>query len=409
MAQSELVIRTVETSAEVAAFYTTNALANGTTLPPDAMEDRLREAERWSAVVATTRRAAFRGEQCLGTYQLDERWLTLGAARLRTGCLGWVATHPAFQRQGIGSLLMQDALALASQQHCSMVLLVGIPNFYQRWGFTNIMDYPLQVIQRSDILAQPLSTYHVRPATADDTGSLLALYQQHHGRFERSLALQNYLLRGRLPHNPPFLALDEYDRPRGYLLLPPHANTARAFEVAADDWLAALALLQQHNALVSLLPDSPDALRWPLPLDALSAYLVADHLPMQWQVFCVPDGEWMAHITKLVDVIQALVPLWQARWYRACAAWSGQLTHQIGEYSFTLAFDQTSLELLASPVADAPLVVFSSEVFTTLVFGWRSVAWAMQQPGVAITADTQAVLDVLYPMERLWFPPSDEF
>lgn len=47
-----------------------------------------------------------------------------------------VAIHPDFQRQGIGSALIQQSLQACARSGCQAVVVLGDPAFYSRFGFT---------------------------------------------------------------------------------------------------------------------------------------------------------------------------------------------------------------------------------------------------------------------------------
>jgi predicted N-acetyltransferase YhbS len=72
---------------------------------------------------------------------------TLGGAirywPVRIGCvtsllLGPVAVHPTRQGEGLGALLIEESLQVATAQGWERVLLVGDAPYYNRYGFTQI-------------------------------------------------------------------------------------------------------------------------------------------------------------------------------------------------------------------------------------------------------------------------------
>jgi len=59
--------------------------------------------------------------------------LTVGA---ETGAaLGPMAVAPAYQRQGIGSQLVSQAMGRLRERGCPFVVVIGHPEFYPRFGF----------------------------------------------------------------------------------------------------------------------------------------------------------------------------------------------------------------------------------------------------------------------------------
>lgn len=59
--------------------------------------------------------------------------------------LGPLAVHPAYEGQGVGSKLMREALQAAQKLGHGAVLLVGDPDYYQRFGFSNALTENLSM------------------------------------------------------------------------------------------------------------------------------------------------------------------------------------------------------------------------------------------------------------------------
>lgn len=59
-------------------------------------------------------------------------------------CLGPIGVLPAYQGQGIGSLLMQHSIEQARRLGHKAVILFGNPHYYQRFGFVNAEAYGIQ-------------------------------------------------------------------------------------------------------------------------------------------------------------------------------------------------------------------------------------------------------------------------
>jgi len=57
--------------------------------------------------------------------------------------LGPVAASPEFQRQGIGSKLISEGLDRCRQMGCEVVVVLGDPHYYSRFGFTRASDFGL--------------------------------------------------------------------------------------------------------------------------------------------------------------------------------------------------------------------------------------------------------------------------
>jgi hypothetical protein len=242
---------------------------------------------------------------------------------------------------------------------------------------------------------------------------MLALYERHYGpypgSFERSMAQQEHLLRFRLQHNPPMLAVDPEGRPHGYLIHPWSPEETYTTEVAADDWPALLALLvhaAHHRPSPS---DRRDAVLWPLPPDSPMFYRLADRLPVRSQTHFHPNEGWMARPGHLPTLFQAMLPEWQARWQGSGRDWIGTLALTVGDEAYRLELGPDGVRLRDHRRDMANAVTLCPQVFAQLLLGYRPVRWAAEQPGQQVSEDLLPLLDVLFPTAPAWIAGSDAF
>lgn len=361
-------------------------------------------------------RGAFSGSTYLGGYIIQERLLCLESARLRTGCIGGVVTHPDYRHQGIATALMMEALTYSYNQKYVLLLLHGIPNFYHQFGFVDALeDIPEHIIDRKLIPQQSPEMYSVRTATLNDAPALLTLYQSHYGSYlgsfapTRTLQRQQHLMRNWFQEVLPLLALNSSSELHGYLMLSRRWNRLNAFEIAANTWPAALALLEYHSHLLDAEPESPHELRWPIPLNSSTFYLLADHLPIRSEMYSHPDMGWMARPVHLPTLFQSLLPLFQDRWQRSMSPRSGTIAFNIDNYTCYMDLGTKGIRFNEHPLAHAQLVRLSPQVFTQLLFGFRPITWAIDQPGQHIPEELIPVLNILFQSGPAWIARSDSF
>jgi len=412
------VIRSLETSAERDAY---SLLAIQTFSPHvdavTALPQRRRFIENNSAFQPHQLRGAFLGNTLLGGCHVDARTLRIGSARLLTACIGGVVTATEHRKQGVAAALLHDAVRYAQQQKHALLLLDGIAAFYHRFEFIDVFDIIFHTIESKTISALPRSPYMVRQATFEDIPALFELYQRHYGScvgsFERDLAYHERLFHERGGMKP-YLAVDGKGVVQGYLLLNKRPEKLVAYEVAANDWHAALALLQQHVALTVERSGAEGSVEisWPLPADSATFYLLSDHLPLRSQVTHTPDADWMARTAHVPTLIDALLPLWNERWQRHNPGRSGVLAVSIEDESFLLGSDGVGIHLLDPMTSSghaARQITLSQQVFTQLLFGYRPISWAAKQRGQAIPEDLHGVLDILFAKNSAWIAGSDAF
>lgn len=379
------------------------------------------------------RRGAFQGDEYLGGYSVEARTMRVGAARLPVGCVGSLVVRPEWRRRGVASALLADALAYARERGCALLLLNGIPNFYRRFGYTDVLDYTEHLMRRADVLAQPAGPYAVRRAGPADAATVAALYERHYGPFTGSFVHtpaweEHFLaLRG---GGGTLLALDGAGQARGYLILW-WGESARAMEVGADDWPAALALLR-HQA--EAMEAGEETLAWHLPPDAPTVALLADHLTAadtsDWGepsregsirsvTYRHPDAGWMARVADAGTLVEGMLPAWSARLRAAACGWEGRFTLVVGEAAYPIEVSAgearpqpgqpgMAAEGGATP-AQIPCVRLAQETLAALIFGYRTVEWAAAQPGAEIAHELLPPLRALFPMGQAWIAGSDEF
>jgi predicted N-acetyltransferase YhbS len=413
----DFVIRSLTTAAEIEAFYWLNAQEFRPNYDTALIATRRRrfitEAPDFHPEQL---RGAFLGTTYLGGYRIHAFTLHMGPARLRIGGIGAVVTHPTYRHQGIAAALMRDAIMYATQHRHALLLLDGIANFYAQFGYFNVLDSLTHAMVSEEVHAHAPSPYTVRPATLDDASALLALHQRHYGSyfgfFDRTQKWQEHLLRHRFifAEEPPVMVLTPDNEPRGYLL--PFQGRTPAYhvlEVAADDWLATLALLQYHARLVEQMPDPPKELLWPLPPNSSTLYLLADNVAVRSETHRVLHVGWMARPAHVPTLLHALIPLWQERMQRHTLAWSGILALEVDNTTCYLQGHSGTLRMRESPTAPVETVRLTSHVFLQLLFGYRPLMWAVHQPAQSIPAPLLPLLAILFPQEPAWIAGSDSY
>ena len=378
-------------------------------------------------------RSAYRNDEQLGGYRISERLLRVGAARLATGCIGGVYTRAQARKQGVATALMHDAIAYAQAHEYPLLLLDGIPQFYDRYGFCDVYDLSTQELDRQAILALPESPYAVRLSTLDDAASLLALYERHFGpsigSFERSIAHQVHWMQHLEPEKL-LLAIDPVGQVRGYLFLaaaqargPFFLAGTQVWELAVDDWPATVALLQYHVRQVES-QDAPEAFLYTVPPTSPVAHWMVENLEVvdisAWdnptfgwavreQTFRHRHAGWMARLVSLPALTRAMLPEWQARWQRSLAHWSGDISLVVGNEAFTLRIASADLQLLNAPGTSANVLSLTPQAFTQIVFGYCPIARVMQPREYPLPSDLATVLMILFPTGQTWIPTSDWF
>jgi predicted N-acetyltransferase YhbS len=415
-------IRSLKTPAEIKTFFRLNAAV----FRPDEGLDRVAaQRERFLThdpdFPLYQLRGAFFGDTYVGGYALLERTMCLGPARLRTACINGVVTHPEYRHQGIASALMQDAIHIATNQQYALLFLHGLASFYHQFGYIDVLeDTPRHFVDRKQLPELSSLPYTVRAATSEDAPALLTCYQRHYsfylGSFApmRTLHRQEHLLCNWFEVTndvQPLVVLSAEQELHGYLLLSRRRRKLYAYEVAADTWLATLALLHAHAHLLAAESEPPQELDWPLPPTDPTFYFLAEHLPVRSQLLSFPNGGWMARPAHLLTLLPSLLPLWQKYWQERSRLvdWTGTLMFTVDDQTSFLEVTSSAVHLIAIPSSPPLQINFNSNLFTQLIFGFRPISWALLQSGQQLPVELISVLSILFPLSQAWVAGSDFF
>ncbi|MBD2501295.1 GNAT family N-acetyltransferase [Anabaena azotica] len=85
--------------------------------------------------------------------------------KLKALSLAPIAVHPQFQKQGIGSALIQAGLTKAEARGESLVIVLGDPQFYSRFGFIPSINYGIASpfpVPDEVFMVKPLQSYQTK-------------------------------------------------------------------------------------------------------------------------------------------------------------------------------------------------------------------------------------------------------
>ncbi len=69
--------------------------------------------------------------------------------------LGPISVLPECQKQGIGKALMQEGLSLLKARGAQGCILVGDPNYYERFGFRSVPELTHEGVPQENVLTLP--------------------------------------------------------------------------------------------------------------------------------------------------------------------------------------------------------------------------------------------------------------
>ena len=93
------------------------------------------------------------------------------ASGVRAMGLGPMAVLPDRQRQGVGSRLVAEGLRACARDECDIVVVVGHPAFYPRFGFARASTYALRL--EFDVPDDAFMVVGLRPGALANCGGLV--------------------------------------------------------------------------------------------------------------------------------------------------------------------------------------------------------------------------------------------
>ena len=244
--------------------------------------------------------------------------IRIGRAVVRAGIVGHVFTLEERRGQGLGRIVMEDALRRMEARRHDIAFLFGIPDYYRKFGYTTVQPHQATVLDLWHRQPQKTAGFRCRRYRPADLPDVMRLYNRDNalrtGAFVRSRA---YWTRGaaRRGMDRCTLCRDVRGRPVGYakwggtffharlmaadlleraLVVPEAAAAGRAAAGALLHELARIAARQEKSAVVFLGP--PDS--------SLSAEMFA--LGGQQRRGLVPGGGVQARIIRFMPLMEKL-------------------------------------------------------------------------------------------------------
>ncbi len=121
-----------ETPDDLAAIYTVNEQAFGRRGEADLV-DVIRKSEHFIPQLSLVAEVDGR---VVGHILFSRIHIETDQGRVPALALGPMAVLPGYQRQGIGSKLVREGLQACRQLGHALVVVLGHPNFYPRFGFS---------------------------------------------------------------------------------------------------------------------------------------------------------------------------------------------------------------------------------------------------------------------------------
>lgn len=329
-----------------------------------------------------------------------DRQMRLGAACVRIGAIAGVKTKPSQRGRGFSRELMQAALEQMRGEGYCISILFGIPGFYHRFGFVNVLASN-SVVKVKTAAAETLAGgLAVREARTRDAAALLEIYDAANAGRTGTLARQASAFGGWLDDGDDWwqeerrvLVAEDNGRPVAYALgdwewlydsnwnmrpyelaaLPQYTGPGTASLVRA---LAAEAAARREQWLCfELPPDSP-------------AIGVLKPIGMIHTIEFTHNQGGMGRIVELGGLMRAMEEMLGQR-VRAAG-----LQGRVGTVAFTCGADRARSAIGNGATIE---ITLPQQILLQLVMGYRSIHELRLEFPTCVTEQDVGVVDALFP------------
>lgn len=355
----------------------------------------------------------------LAQVRVCHRVMRLGAALVRVGGIGDVATHPFHRKRGLGRRLFEHIIEFLHSEKYDLSILWGIAKFYDKFGFiVALSDGTFQM--RRDQVARITGPYRGRRVKRTDGGAVWRL-------FEADAAIRDgAMLRDRrrwLKHALRDKWMRVLEDPRGrlhaYYQASPDGDALALREVSLGRKPTTAAIRSVIADMVTLAKrcEKPN-LRFGLPpTHPLGQFAIADGCEIRRHIG--HRGGVMARIGHLEVLCNSMAPEWERLLAASPAArWAGRLRLRVTDPSAPLGAGMGTVDLAIRrgrlrpepPKGRTPAVITAGQdKLTRLVLGFHTPAAAQMLGEVKLTRAAEPLAAAIFPPRHITVFGPDHF
>ena len=342
----------------------------------------------------------------VGGLAIVELPVRYGDTVLKLGGISCVATDPESQKRGYGRANMEDAVAYMAQNGYDLSFLLGIRDYYYRYGYRTAIVWFECRISPNVYSAKPAPGLRVRRARKSDIPGMAALYEKNGAQCDLSVVREKkdwlwYFDFGRF--SDAHVVVNSEKNIVGYLVC---RGAGRVDEIGLEDttevYETVLAFLQEKAKQAF----STQVTVYTPGENGFARYCLYKKRST-WARWTDYQGGPMLRLFNVENLFRKIAPTLQIRWQR--------VPRGLQPVAFTVqcpmgkvAFVPTDNDLMVTPGAVAgEVVVLPDEALTELVLGFRPAADVVADAGARPAAATVALLDAIFPVSTTFLSPSD--
>jgi len=335
--------------------------------------------------------------------------VNFGGTVLRLGGVSCVATDPDAWKRGYGRACMQDSVAYMARDGFDISFLLGIRDYYWRFGFRTALVWFACRFEARDVQVEMPAGLRVRKVRRSDIPAMDALYRQEIARHDLSVARTGedwnwYFRFHKMDHA--YALVDAKGQLLAYATANPRGGSLRVDEVATagtteafDGTIALLRERARESFATSVEMYTP-------PEGPFARYCLC-RKRMEWRSWTDYVGGPMLRLFNVEPLFGKLAPAMSARWQNAPRSTPPEavtIRCPMGQVAFVPR--DGSLAVCPGDVA-GQVVEVPDEALTELVMGFRPADDILADADVRATDAARRVVAVLFPLGRPFMSPID--
>jgi len=351
-------------------------------------------------------RVALRDSQVAGALRITTDTIRIGEARLKMGGFGWIAVGDTFRKQGVATLLIEDALAYMRSHKYHVSLLFGVVDLYHRFGFvTMLSDYvtSVDVLEAETAEHQP---YRVRPGKPGDIGAIHKLHNRDEANIACSIVRSTAHITNQWERWKPVQVLtDNKGKVCAYFLprATPNELLIEELGIAGHDTCGALLhacarLALEHHAprIRFAAPPSHPFLQYLLRYES------------RYEMHVKRNRGGMMALVDLGETLESMIPEWESQLARsALFRERAEITLLVEKKPYRVRATRGAMDV--TPQSGENKVSFSHAEFIQLLCGYRYLDEVLITRRRLLTQTGRALLEVLFPKRTPFVWPVDHF
>jgi predicted acetyltransferase len=351
-------------------------------------------------------RIAVRNGQLAGTLRITTDTIRIGEARLKMGGFGWVAVDGEFRKQGVATLLIEDALAYMRNHNYHVSMLFGVVDFYHRFGFaTMLSDYLTSV----DVLEAENATHPPYRVRAGKPGDIRAIHKLH-SKDESDVACSIVRSTAHVTNQwerwkAVKVITNDQGKVRGYFLPRLTQDGLLIEEIGIADIDACGALLHAC-ATLAIEGHAPQVQFAAPPSHPFLKYLLRFESKYEMRVKRNRDG--MMAAVNVGEALESMIPEWESH-LAMCSLYGerAEVALLVDKKPYRVRANRGAIDVAAQSGSNK--VSLSGAEFVQLLCGYRYLDEVLATRRRIITQPGRDLLQVLFPKRTPFVWPIDHF